>query len=911
MRYLRSAVLASASLLVFATPAFAQEADDPADTTRGAPVIPSAEPENRADGDEIVVTGTLLRGIAPGGSQSLTINADAVIATGASSPSQLLANLPQGNTFGGRTAVLGSSNSQLSINRPNLRGLPGNGSGSASTLVLVDGHRLVGMGVRQTTPDTDILPLGAIERVEVVPDGGSSIYGADAVGGVINFITRKRFDGIEVGGKYSFAGDYYHSWEANVTVGKAWDNGSVYASYNYVENDEIFGRDLDYYRRRDFSLAGEPPLDLFCAPGNVLANGVTYVLPGLTPGANRCDLSDAQTAFPRVRRHSAFAGLNVDLNDAITFDVRAYYTNRVSVSDAGPLTGSGSFTPTITIPGGPTFPNFNYQNIPGAAGATQTVFIDYSPVFGVSTPQTTKLDTWGVTPSFRVDLGGGWRANAFFNYGRTRTSFQDLAISGTAQGTAFFLGPVNPAGPFNPYNIGAPSNAAFLSTVRDANFAESVQEIFNERVVVDGSLVTLPGGEVKVAIGAEHAKEKYGLILFQGSPALVSSQVPRKASRTVKALFGEVSIPLFGADNRSGGFHSLTLSASGRYDHYSDFGGTFNPKFGLTWEPLSWLKFRGTWGKSFQAPSLADSEAAQPATVAVIPVLFPAPGVPALPGQQQIFITGGGRNLQPQRATTWSLGFDVQPTVFPDIRASLSYYNVSFRDVIGIPPIFNPSVYFGQFPSPQFFKLYTQGITQQDLRDLAAGTINPTAIDPFLNNLGRVYNVGNALRANLGGAKTDGFDFSVNYDNKTDFGSIFAGFTGTYILRYQDQALPGTALIDNVETLSRFRFVATAGAQVGGLRGQVTWQHSGGFRVNPNIYAGQDRVGAYNLVNLFFKYDVPGESIFAKGLSFTLNVDNLLDADPPSLRGALNNQFGYANGFTLGRLFQLGVNKKF
>ena len=910
MRLFHSTFFAGVSFVALAAPAMAQQtADDPADTTRGAPVIPSTRPENRVGGNEIVVTGTLLRGIAPGGSQSLTINQDAVIATGATSASQLLANIPQGNTFVGRPAVLGSSNSQLSINRPNLRNLPGNGSGGASTLVLVDGHRLVGMGVRQTTPDTDIVPLGAIERVEVVPDGGSSIYGADAVGGVINFITRKRFDGVEVSGKYGFAGDYYHSWEANATVGKAWGRGSVYLSYNYVQNNEVFGRDFDFVRRRDYALPGEPPLDLTCNPGNVIANGTTYVLPGLTPGANRCDISDAQTAFPRMRRHSALAGLNVDLSDAITFDVRAYYTNRVSVSDAGPLTGNVQFRPTSVfvhpVFGPVTIPNSNYQNIPGAPGATQTVFIDYSPAFGVSTPQTTKLDTWGVTPSFRIDMGGGWQANAFFNYGRTRTSFEDRAISGVAQGTGAFLGS------FNPYNIAAPGNATFLSTVRDANFAESVQELINERVVVDGSLLTLPGGAVKVAIGAEHAKENYNLILFQGAPALISSQVPNKTSRTVKALFGEASIPLFGADNRSGGFHSLTLSASGRYDHYSDFGGTFNPKFGLTWEPTSWLKFRGTWGKSFQAPSLADSAAAQPPTIAVIPVLFPAPGVPAVAGQSQIFISGGGPELQPQRATTWSLGFDLQPTFFPDLRASLTYYNVDFRDVIGIPPIFNPSVFYGQFPSPEFYTLYTQGITANALRALAEGSINPTAIDPFVNNLGTVYSIGKAVRANLGGAKTDGFDFSLNYDTKTDFGSIFAGFNGTYILRFQEQAITGTPLIDNVESLSRFRFVATAGAQVGNLRGQVTWQHSGGSAVNPGVYAGQTRLDSFNLINLFFKYDVPGDSLLAKDLSFTLNIDNLFDSDPPALRGALNNQFGYGNGFTLGRLFQLGVSKKF
>lgn len=892
--------------------AAASNLDDPADATRGGPVIPSANPETAA-ADEIVVTGTLIRGIAPGGTQSLTITNDAITASGVSTSSQLLANIPQANNFGSRPAVLGSSNSQLTINRPNLRNLPGTGSGGASTLVLVDGHRLVGMGVRQTSPDTDAIALGAIERVEVIPDGGSSLYGADAVGGVINFITRKRFDGVEVSGKYGFVGDYYDSWDATATVGKAWDSGSIYVSYNYAENDSIYGRDLDFVRRLDYSRPGSPPLDLNCNPANVIANGAFYVAngPALTAVAQpqSCDLSDAQTTFPSTRRHSVFAALNADLNGSATFDVRAFYMNRRSVSDAGPLTGSTQFRPLVDLTaqvGFPlVFPNAFYRSTGDAnASAAQTVLFSYEPVFGPNTFQTTKLETWGITPSFRVDLGGNWQANAFFNYGRTRTSFEDREIDPFAQGTAGFLGS------FNPYNIADPANATYLSTIRQANFAEAVQEMFNERIVVDGPLTTLPGGEVKVAFGGERSTEKYNLILFTGAPALIGSQIPNKTSRTVNSLFGEVSIPIFGADNRSGGFHSLTLSASGRYDHYSDFGGTFNPKFGLTYEPTSWLKIRGNWGKSFSAPSLADSDRGQPPQISIIPaVVFPAPGVTPQPGQVQIFRGGGGANLQPQKATTWSVGFDVNPPMLPDFRASLTYYNVSFTDVISIPPVFNPSVYYGQFQG--YYKLYPDGITAADLLELADGTENPSAVTPYLTNLPGVYNVGRGEKANLGGAKTDGLDFSINYDRNTDFGSIFAGFTGTYILSYQEQAIAGAPFFENVDLNSKFRFVATAGAQIGNLRGQVTLQHSGGFNVDPTIYFGQDRVGAFNLVNLFFKYDVPGESMFTKGLSFTLNVDNLLDQDPPALRGAANNQFGYANGLTLGRLFQFGVSKSF
>jgi iron complex outermembrane receptor protein len=911
MRSLRYLAAVGVSMFAISTSALAQEnSGDPDDRSEAAATgaVPS---DKNADDPEIVVTGTLIRGIAPGGTQSFTISNQAAETIGATSSSQLLASVPQGNTFAGRPAVLGSNNSQLSINRPNLRSLPGNGSGGASTLVLVDGHRLVGMGIRQTSPDTDAIALGAIERVEIVPDGGSSIYGADAVGGVINYITRKRFDGVEVSGKYGFAGDYYDSWDATATVGKTWDNGGIYISYNYSQHSEIYGRDLDFVRRLDYSLAGTPALDLSCSPGNVIANGQRYTLPSFTPVAansvaGRCDLSDNQTVYPRERRHSVFAAMNVDLSDSITFDVRAFYMNRRSVSDGGPLTGSVAFRPTVSA--GPfNFPNANYQSTGDANGAAQqTVLFDFSPVFGRSSFQTTTLDTWGVTPSFRIDLGNSWQVNAFFNYGRTKAAYSGQSIDALALGTQAFLGG------FNPYNIAAPGNATFLSTIRQSQYDYALQEMFNERVVADGTLLSIPGGDVKLAFGAEHSYEKIDLSLFQGQAALIPTATVNKASRHVSSLFGEVSIPIIGEGNR-GGFHAVTLSASGRYDHYNDFGGTFNPKFGVSIEPTDWLKLRGNWGKSFQAPSLADTDAAQPASIAVLPsVIFPAPGTPVQAGQVQIFVSGGGANLKPQRATTWSLGFDIQPPVVPGLRASVTYYNVKFRDIISMAPIFNPSVFFGQFPSPEFYRLYTQpgGITANQLQALATGTSNPNAINPYLSNLGAVYSIGDATRKNLGRAETDGFDFSVNYSHPTGFGSVFGGFNGTYILSFKEQAVAGTPLIDNVEKGSRFRFSANVGAEVGNLRAQMTLLHTAGYNVDPTVYAGQSRVGGFNLVNLFFKYDVPGDSLFAKDLSFTANIDNVFNQDPPALQGALNNQFGYA-GFTLGRQVQFGINKKF
>ena len=123
-----------------------------------------------------------------------------------------------------------------------------------------------------------------------------------------------------------------------------------------------------------------------------------------------------------------------------------------------------------------------------------------------------------------------------------------------------------------------------------------------------------------------------------------------------------MQIPFVGDGNRVTGIYSLSLSASGRYDDYSDFGDTFNPKFGLTYEPLEWVKLRGTWGKSFQAPSLSDGSGAAPPTIFAFPlVIFANPAQAPVPGQAQIFLGGGGTELKPQKSTNWSAGFEFTP----------------------------------------------------------------------------------------------------------------------------------------------------------------------------------------------------------------------------------------------------------
>jgi iron complex outermembrane receptor protein len=158
-----------------------------------------------------------------------------------------------------------------------------------------------------------------------------------------------------------------------------------------------------------------------------------------------------------------------------------------------------------------------------------------------------------------------------------------------------------------------------------------------------------------------------------------------------------------------------------------------------------------------------------------------------------------------------------------------------------------------------------------------------------------------------------GIDFYLRYTHETGFGDIYADISGTRILTFDQQSSPTAALVNTLTmNTTKFRMSTTVGANIGDWKAQVTWNHSGGFEITPSVASlNQAKIDSYNVFNLFLQYKVPGDSAIAKDLSFTLNVDNLFDKDPPLFRGADSSLFGVRNGFTLGRLFRIGVSKKF
>jgi iron complex outermembrane recepter protein len=917
----------AASLGALAAPASAQDAaaDEPADR-------------------EIVVTGTLLRGVAPGGSNVVALGQEQIQATGAQTTAQLLANIPQLNSFGTLLAPLGSN---ITVNRPNLRSLPGfNTGGGSTTLVLLDGHRVVGMGNGSTTPDPDFIPPGALQRIDVVPDGGSAIYGSDAVAGVMNFITRRDFDGVEASGHYGI-GDNYRTWDANATVGTKWDGGSAFISYAYAQRDGIFGRDRDYVRSFPVAtglLAPNPTsaLPFTCETGNVLVAGNIYGLPFTTATAasrrynpNTCDLSDNASVIGPDHRHAVMAGLEQQLSPALSVSMRANYFNRQMSLITGAFSNNKNATAATR--------GFAAHQIGGEA--SQTVYFQFGE--NDSNRQDLGLETWGVNAEFTYRPGGDWRIRLLGNYGESTAD----SFTKTVNDTALTRAVAN--GLFDPYAWRNSDPAALAALFNFGNSSVSRQRQINFRVIGDGTLLTLPGGGVKLAVGAEYIKDGYNTIngtgvagaIASGSPAISVGGVtlidpvaraPRfDLSREVKAVFGELSIPVFSAENETTFFHSLTLSASGRYDHYSGgVGGTFNPKFGINWSPVEGIRIRGAWGKAFNAPGLTDLQQAAATSVNALGQLGSVPSflrfilppaalvssgaVPNYNPAQQILIIGGNQpGIRPQSANTLSAGADIEPSFVPGLRFGATYWQIHMKDAIGTAPWFDQPVWWNFYRNTNVILNPNQAQIDNALAQATTpftGTLCATGAAPTLSGPSCIYAIFDTRKTNKGRVHYSGIDFYVNYRQDTSFGSIDAAWNGSIDLQRLESAGPGAPLnIDQrLFNNSNFRFTASAGANIGDFRAQVSWLHRQGYDTNTTTALPQTRVGAFNLFNLFFKYDVNGADMF-KDLSFTLNVDNVFDQDPPLDYGAkqIASQSGYGNGFTLGRVFTFGVSKKF
>lgn len=848
--------------------------------------------------EEVVVTGTLIRGVQPTGSQTIGINADDVIETGAVTSNELLATVPQvSNYFNQRPEQDPRGANTNTINRPSLRPLPGiNSASGATTLVLVDSHRLTPVGVNHSSIDPDIIPGNVIERVDLVPDGGSSLYGADAVGGVINFLTLNEFEGVRIDLGYDF-GDDYDAGQIALLAGTSWENGSGYIALSTTDRDQVLNEDRDWAAQGIWNEDGSvlTPDGTECIEpagsvkrwfwvGTVGGNDLNIwtddpAAPGtgVFPVGDPCDISGKSALLPEQQRDNVYGSIAQDFSDNISFGVKAYYMNRLTTYSRYPLGDSiTGQTPTeLGLVGEET----------GELYDQPAVGFSYAPNAAYRhRKQEVEIETWGITPELTIDLGSNWQSRNILHFGRSENS-----VIEPDSNRSKLLDYIDD-GLVDPLNIAA-ADAEVINDILNWEIAsETEQQLFLFRSIFDGELIDLPAGALSAAVGIEYAedeaKRRRGNVTIGG----LGNVRWKSGDRDVKSVFAELSIPVF---------TTLDVSLSARYDDYSDFGDTTNPNIGISWQPTEWIEIYGKWGESFNAPTLLDSLGTAiggfyPNQASVVP----DPNMERTdPTRNDSFLLeGAGGELDPQTAEIWAAGFVLEP--IDNLRLNFNYYDIEFVDLLGqVDPTSSTAVQ--QNPDRIIFEP-----TEEELAFFISQVENADQFDDLrADTMGVIVD---RRQANTDEARLKGFDFGLQYFHYTGFGEMSYGISGTKTLTF-DIVKNGFAA-DQLDYNSDLAVSGNIGWSRDNIRARLTLNYTDGSDADPAEAINQGSIDSYLVANLYVGYDFRSVSGLTEGLSLRLNVDNLFDEDPPEYRRQQNPNY---RGFTLGRVFKLGLTKTF
>jgi len=870
--------------------------------------IPAADASAMPD---VLVTGTRIRGRGPVGSELVTIDRRAIEESGYATTQQIAQSIPQ--NFGGgineATASGGTLGQNTGLNATrgasvNLRGL-----GPTSTLVLLNGERPPLGGFSGAFADLSMIPASAIERIEIVADGASAIYGSDAVAGVVNIVPRLDFTGLEVSGRLGTADGDSQEYQASAIAGHRWSGGHAVIAYEYYDRDRLRAADRPFATDDLRPFGGVDHRTAYADPGTIYAGGTSFAIPRgqdgvgltaaqLTPGT--VNLGDSWTGadiLPEQRRHSLFAALSQDLTSHLRFFANGLMTIRTFEQALRPNFDTQRIVP-VTNP-------FYVDPI----GMHQPVAVQYSfqrdlgnetqrgiaSAFGTTAGLEARFDPWVI--ELRGTYGRDYERATLIN----RVNSARLAVA---------LADPDPATAYNLFGDGPSTNPATIARIRGFSDDAFVNKMWSTTLRADGPLFALPAGDVRLAIGGEYREERYrdlgGTIDATTLTPVPYAPTPLNGPRRVSAGYVELLVPLFGGSATVPGLHRLDLSAAARTEHYNDFGSTTNPKLGISWVPVAGLTLRGSYGRSFRAPSYTDLRQ-DPGSSIIFSYTIPDPQ--AASGESNVIVLrGNDPNLRPERATTWTLGGDLKPLFLPGAHASLTYFNIDYRDRIASPSaqlfnfLVNRDVYSGiteANPSPaRVAELYA----------------SPTFVN-FLNipESAPFAAVVDARLQNLSVVRQTGLDIDLGYGFALGGGRADIGAAGTWIFHIRQALTPSAPVSDVVGILGNpvdFRVRGHFSWQSDTIGGALFVNYVDGYTNKTN--ATPQHVDSWTTFDLQLSYRFKAIGGAFKGFKVALNATNLFDRDPPYAAyfvGIYTAGYDPENASPLGRVVSLQVTK--
>lgn len=933
-----------------------------ASTIAVSPTVSAQEVAANQPIETVVVTGTLVhRNDYDTPSPVQVIDASQIKALGFTSTADLLQSIPDNNSGAVTTSFTGAL--AFGASGVSLRGLL-----EDSTLILIDGHRtsdypIPSDGERSFT-DLNTIPLDAVAQVQVLQDGASSIYGADAIGGVVNIILKHDFQGVEAsaeGGTSQEGGGAMTHDSAMFGVGDlATDHFNFYIDGEYEYDQAIrVGQRGFPFNTNDLSLigglnniGGQPQQDSGSiygsvtpayegTAGNILTGvpnpgALSQVLaPGgcgpsgkytLTPGVGSYCTQDLELYFddqPQTARDGVYTRVTVEPNghSQIYLDLSYFHYEDMFTGDPiGPglaqiQAGSPTNTDTIVLPArltgvngpgtGPLNPNDPFPNNPNcmegvappAKGGCTDALINYAfpgvPYTAASNNNVRSTleatgDYWGWSYDAALTVAHSWvivDIHGALNFPQLQTDINDGAYN--------FLYPSK--------NSTTVLHALTPVMSNDSTSDDNALDFSATRPIFD-----LPGGPAQLGLGAQYRTEDLNSPSFNAN--LQGQSYPdsfASGSRRIASVFGELDMPIL---------TTLEADLSGRFDHYSDFGNTANPKLGLKWTPIPMVSFRGTASTGFKAPGFAENGNSQSAGFVTTTGATYSSAWAATHGNDAYAentysleeISTSFSGIKPETSRNFTGGVVVKP--LDNFTASIDYYYIQKFDAI-------------QFPNPAYaIEDFLAGLPLPPGYSIVADTADPL----YPNAIPRPVVV-SAPYVNKGSIITDGLDLSAT--------AVFAltgtlnyttQFNATHIFEYFS-IIPGQPTLQYAGTESPCEYTSCEGTP----RNRFTWSHTLDFAPysvtatllyvsgekniesdfagpGASIYPFPSGNGFWDL-NLHGAYDVNDQMQVYGNI---LNVANTPPPVMPAQYGGVNyNPAAYQAGI-VGRFFQLGIRYK-
>jgi iron complex outermembrane receptor protein len=884
----------SLAVLTLANQAHAQQADE-------APMT------------RVEVTGSSIKRVANEASLPVTtLKAEDLVKQGMTTLADLMMALPQ-------SASLAPSNAGSGTNI-NLRGL-----GVNRTLVLLNGRRLANEAIADGYANLDVIPLSAIARVEVLRDGASSIYGSDAIGGVVNFITKTQFEGTQltaqaVQPEKKGGGD---EQRLTATWGKGnleRDGWSFYGTIDAHQRTRLAASDRAYLSSADVLTAlGRPPT--LGTGGN--ATPANFTTPtnktAQNPYANKClapysIVGQKGTCVLDANEY----GTALYANQQVTFYARAAKKlsedHIVSIDYSRGeefILGTKNPTNALAVSGVNAILPSSSKWYPGASGGVPAVAgLNNAPLTvtwavadgGLATTKDVQLNQRVAISDEGTLAGWDYKAGLVIGISE-RTNYY---YSGYFKGQGLLDGLKN--GKLNPFGLQDADGKAYLATISvdGAKNRYSKSTFTGVDLTASRSLMDLSGGSLAVALGVDlHRDTTEDTKLPITSDVTYANTSPShgEGQRNVAAIFGEINAPVT---------KSLELNAAVRADHFNDFGTTVNPKVSFRWEATKALMFRGSANTGFRAPTLFDAYGYRlPGATGLTaakwddPVLCPGgtPGVAgtgtALPGYVASTVcnttlpkqTGSNTGLKPEKSKGFTLGVVTEPV--KNAMISLDYWNIKMKDMLANLP---EQVYF--LDPVKYASYFVRN---------ADGTIN------YINN----------TIMNLGGQKAAGVDVSGSYNfPKTAYGDFKVAIDGTYLTQFDNQLYNGSPYASNIGQFGlasngttssfpiityRWKHTLKLNWAAGNWNTQLTQNYNSKY-TDQNLVAKQ----YWRNINSYKQWNATTTYTGFKNIQVVAGITNLLNVAPPATNSSLYS-FGYLSSASspIGRAYNVRVTYTF